>query len=89
MKVIDNRAASRFEMDTAAGLAFIDYRRHQGVVTATHAEVPRELHGQGMGSQLAKGALEQVRADGDKLVARCPFVAAYVKRHAEFQSLLA
>ena len=89
MTVRDNRAASRFEMDTSAGLAIIDYHRHLHVVTMTHAEVPPELNGQGLGSQMVKAALDLVREDGEKVVPRCLFVAAYIKRHREYQSLLA
>jgi predicted GNAT family acetyltransferase len=32
--------------------------------------------------------LDLVRADGEKVVPQCPFVAAYIKRHAEYQPLL-
>jgi hypothetical protein len=36
-----------------------------------------------------RGALELVRAQGCKVVPHCPFVANYMKKHAEFQDLLA
>lgn len=87
--VRDNRSASRFEMDTRAGLALINYHRDQGIVTMTHAEVPQELNGQGLGSQLVKGALDIVRTDAEKIFPRCPFVALYIKHHPEYQLLLA
>ena len=88
MTVRDNRSANRFELTTDAGVAFVDYRRADGIVTMTHAEVPAALGGQGIGSQLAKGALDLVVADGEKVVPRCPFIAAFIKRHAEYQALL-
>jgi predicted GNAT family acetyltransferase len=89
MTVRDNPAENRFEMDTSAGLALINYRRHNGVVTMTHAEVPSELNGQGLGSVLAKGALDLVRDSGEKVIPLCPFIVAYIKRHKEYQSLTA
>ncbi len=89
MTVRDNPSASRFELDTSAGLAIIDYRRHNGIVTMTHAEVPPELNGQGIGSQLAKGALDLVHANSEKVVPLCPFIVAYIKRHKEYQPLVA
>ncbi len=89
MTVRDNRSANRFEMETDAGLALIDYHRNNGIVTMTHAEVPAAINGQGIGSQLVKGALDLLREDGEKVVPRCPFVAIYIKRHIEYQSLLA
>lgn len=86
--VRDNGADERYEMDVAGKRAFITYRRSPGVVTLLHAEVPQELSGQGLGSQLARGALELARAQGCKVVPRCPFIANYMQQHAEFHDLL-
>jgi predicted GNAT family acetyltransferase len=87
-EVRDNSAAQRYEMEVAGKCAFITYRRSRGIVTLLHAEVPQELSGQGIGSQLVRGALELARAQGCKVIARCPFVASYIKEHTEFQDLL-
>jgi predicted GNAT family acetyltransferase len=46
------------------------------------------LNGRGIGSALVRGALEQVRARGLKVVAKCPFVSAYMSKHPEFSDLL-
>ncbi|WP_407319495.1 GNAT family N-acetyltransferase [Isoptericola halotolerans] len=72
---------------TEAGGAY--YRRRDGVVTFTHTEVTPDLEGQGVGSTLAAGALDQVRAAGERIVALCPFIEAYVDRHPEYQDLRA
>lgn len=72
---------------TEAGGAY--FRRRDGVVTFTHTEVSPELEGQGVGSALARGALDDVHSLGEKIVPRCPFVKAYVDRHPEYQDLLA
>jgi predicted GNAT family acetyltransferase len=87
--VRDNSAAQRYEMDVEGKIAFITYRRAGAVVTLLHADVPHDLAGRGVGSALTRGALELVRAHGDRVVARCPFIVTYIKRHAEFQDLLA
>ncbi|HEX7775877.1 MAG TPA: GNAT family N-acetyltransferase, partial [Parvibaculum sp.] len=50
--------------------------------------VPEELGGKGVGSRLAKGALDAVRAEGLKVVPQCPFIAAYIKKHPEYQPLV-
>jgi uncharacterized protein len=86
--VRDNGAEQRYEMDVAGKSAFITYRRSPGVVTFLHAEVPQELSGQGIGSPLARGALELARAQGCKVVPRCAFIASYIRTHAQFQDLL-
>jgi uncharacterized protein len=87
--VRDNGAAQRYEMDVAGKCAFITYRRAPGIVTLLHAEVPQKLSGRGIGSQLVRGALELARAQGCKVIPRCPFVASYMKKHTEFQDLRA
>jgi predicted GNAT family acetyltransferase len=52
--------------------------------------IPRcpELGGKGIGSKLIKGALDLVRADGLKVIARCPFVKAYIEKHPEYADVL-
>lgn len=86
--VRDNPALHRFELEVDGVVAFSEYKRKDGVVTFIHTEVPDALGGKGVGSKLAKGALDAVRAAGEKVIARCPFIAAYIKKHAEYQDLL-
>ena len=64
------------------------YRRQGNVVTFTHTDVPAALSGKGVGSRLAKGALDAVRAAGLRVVAKCPFIAAYLRKHPEYDDLL-
>ena len=85
--VRDNPALSRFELDVEGGLAFANYRRAPGTVIITHTETPRALRGRGIASELVRGALELIRADGDKVVAGCGFVVDYLRRHPEFSDL--
>jgi predicted GNAT family acetyltransferase len=87
--VTDNPALNRFELAQDGLVAFSAYRREPGRITITHTEVPDAFRGQGIGSKLARGALDLVRASGDQLVARCQFIAAYIEKHPEYQDLLA
>lgn len=86
--VTDNKAASRFEMQVEGRIAFVAYRRGDGVIMLNHAEVPRELEGRGVGSALVKATLDAVRSEGLKVVPRCSFVAAYMRRHGEYADML-
>jgi len=86
--VHDNLNRHRFEIDVDGVIAFSVYRHKPGVVTFVHTEVPDALAGRGIGSKLAHGALEIVRGRGEKVVAECPFIAGYIKKHPEFQNLL-
>jgi uncharacterized protein len=86
--VRNNTALNRFELDADGHTAVAYYRLAPGVITFTHTEVPQELAGRGIGSALARGALEIVRAQGLKVVAQCPFISAYLGKHPEFNDLL-
>ena len=88
-ELIHNSFAHRFEMPVDGDIAFVTYRRGDGVITLNHAEVPRELEGRGVGSKLVRATLDQVRSEGLKVVPRCSFVAAFITRNAEYQDLLA
>jgi len=85
--VRDNTVSHRFELEIDDEVAKAWYRRQGNVVTFTHTDVPTALSGKGVGSRLAKGALDAVRAAGLKVVAKCPFIAAYLKRHPEYDDL--
>jgi predicted GNAT family acetyltransferase len=84
-----NAARHRYEFDTAAGAALAFYRLGDGVMTFTHTEVPAAVRGRGIGSAMMRAVLTDVRAQGLKVVAACPFVADYIARHREFSDLLA
>jgi predicted GNAT family acetyltransferase len=85
--VRDNKALSRFELDIDGALAFANYRLAPSKVIITHTETPPALRGRGIASQLVKGALEMIRADGSKVVAACGFVVDYLDKHPEFSDL--
>ena len=88
-ELVDNPAASRFEMEVEGRTAFVAYRRTDGVIFLNHAEVPRELEGSGIGGKLVRATLDAVREEGLKVVPRCSFVAAFIRRNADYADLLA
>lgn len=83
-----NSEQRRFELDTSAGIAVADYRLSPGVMTIFHTEVPVPLRGRGIGCRLVKGAFEEVRKLGLKVVPQCGFVREYIERNSEFADLL-
>jgi predicted GNAT family acetyltransferase len=88
MPVRDNSERHRFELDTDGQVAFSNYKRDGGVITIMHTEVPAALNGRGIGSALVRGLLDDVRAQGLKVVPLCPFVAGYIAKHPEYADLL-
>jgi len=87
--VVDRPAHNRFELDIDGKLAAAYYRLDGDRVVLTHTEVPQALSGQGIGSRLAKGVFEQIRASGRKAVLRCSFMAGWSSRHPEYDDIVA
>ena len=87
-RVRDNAARQRFELEVDGATALAHYSLKPGVITFTHTEVPPALGGRGIGSQLARGALDAARGRGLKVVAECPFIAGYIAKHPEYADLL-
>jgi uncharacterized protein len=87
--VRNNETQSQYELATQDGVAVAVYERRGGAMVFTHTLVPPAMEGQGVASRLIKGALADVRQQGLKVVPLCPFVTAYMDRHAEEQDLLA
>ena len=87
--VRDNKARSRFELDVDGGLAFANYHLTPQAVVITHTETPAALRGRGIASELVKGALNLIRADGHKVIGACGFVVDYLRKHPEEADLVA
>lgn len=64
------------------------YHLRGGVYIFVHTEVDDVWSGHGLGTKLAADALDDVRARGGAVVALCPFIAAYIRRHPEYQDLV-
>ena len=69
-------------------VGIVRYRIEPGVVVLVHTEVDEAVEGTGVGSQLVRGALDDLRVRGVGLVPVCPFVAAYLRRHPEYGDLV-
>ena len=86
-EVINQEAEHRFELHADGKIAFLTYHRHLNQLVLIHTEVPKALEGRGIGGKLAKTALEFARQQKMKVVAKCPFVAEYMRRHPEYADL--
>ena len=87
--VRDNPEELRYEaLRDGQLVGLIRYRTEPGVIVLVHTEVDEAVEGTGVGSQLVRFALEDIRARGLRLVPVCPFVAAYLRRHPEYADLV-
>ncbi|MFD1881240.1 GNAT family N-acetyltransferase [Paracoccus pacificus] len=88
--VIENPAEHRFELaldgeDIAAAYYRID---ENGDVVLTHTEVPYAYSGRGIGTRLATGVFDLIRASGRKAVLRCSFMAKFYTTHREYDDIV-
>lgn len=81
--VTHDQAARRFHADVDGGRAVAAYERRNGAMVLTHTTVPEAAEGKGVGSALARTALEYARSEGLRVEAECPFMAAWLKRHPQ------
>lgn len=82
IEVTDQPEQSRYEIRVDGELAgFAEYTLHGDHVTFTHTEVDDAYEGQGLGSKLARAALDGARNAGLAVHPACPFIARYIKRH--------
>lgn len=89
-QITDNPQQHRFEARLDGQLAAqAEYRLQGDTIVFTHTEVQPQYEGQGLGSKLAKYALDDVRGRKLKVVAQCKFIAAWIERHPDYAALLA
>ena len=53
-----------------------------------HTEIADEFEGRGYASTLVREALDDIRARGITIVPLCPFVAAWIERHPDYDDLV-
>jgi hypothetical protein len=87
--VRENREAGRYELRDGEQVAFLDYRRAGESVVLAYVETPVALRGRGLAGILTRHALEAARAAGLRVVPQCPFVCDYIRKHPEFEELVA
>lgn len=85
-----NESESRYEARVEGALAgFAEFEIDGDRIVFTHTEVADRCESEGVGSSLARFALDEVRARGRlRVVPRCPFIKAWIERHPEYDDLV-
>ena len=85
-----NPERSRYEISLDGNVVGIaDYYESGDSLVFPHTEIDAEMRGQGLGEQLVRAALDDVRATGRKIVPRCWFVAEFVELNPAYGDLVA
>jgi hypothetical protein len=89
-EVIQDAAMNRFELLVDGAHAGVsEYAVRGDSIVFIHTEIDPAMREHGLASELVRGALNLVRAETElRVVASCPYVAAWIAKHPEYQDLL-
>jgi predicted GNAT family acetyltransferase len=86
--VINNENQQRFEVHEGDETAYLEYRYYEKDIALMHTFVPEAFEGKGIASALAEYALGWARENKKPVMAYCPYVAAYLKRHPQYNDII-
>jgi len=88
--VRNNEDLNRYELvvdDALVGIA--DYRLDGETLVFPHTEIVPRLRGRGLGEQLVRGALDDVRRRNAKVRPLCWFVDEFIQHNSDYADLKA
>ena len=87
--VTDNRDEDRYEITDDGELAgFVQYHQRPGLIAFVHTEIDPRFEGRGLGSELARQALDDAAARELHVLPFCPFINGYIAKHPQYTGLV-
>lgn len=69
-------------------IGFTEYVRKGGRYMFVHTEIDPAFGGRGLGTILAQGAMDAMRAEQARIVPLCPFIARWIDNHPDYGDLV-
>ena len=91
-EVVHNASGHRYEIrmgDELAGFTVAEPTDDPGVILFPHTEIASAFEGKGLAGQLVKGALDDIRERGLRIIVTCPYILGWLPKHPEYEDLLA
>ncbi|MDB5287196.1 MAG: acetyltransferase [Mucilaginibacter sp.] len=85
----NNEAIHNFELFVNGLRAFIDYKTKDNKIYLIHTEVPAELKGMGVAEALVEKTFNYIEQHQLKMVPLCSYIQIFLKRHPEWNRLVA
>lgn len=89
LHIVHRPDIGRFEAMVDGLPCVADYQLDGRCMRMTHTGVPGALEGRGIAAALVKTALAWAREHGHTVDPICSYVRVYIRRHPEWQDLLA
>ena len=89
IELVNNEANHNFELTIDSQRSFIDYQVRGDKVYLIHTEVPETLQGRGVAEALVEKALTYIENKGQKIVPLCAYVQIFLKKHPEWNRVVA
>jgi uncharacterized protein len=87
--VVDDSMESRYEARLDGELVGISqYELTSDTIVFLHTVVRQEYEGRGVGSAIARFALDDARARGLRVRPLCPYIRGWLGRHPEYGDLI-
>jgi predicted GNAT family acetyltransferase len=81
-----NDKLHRYELLVGGELAVqTRYLDRPGHIDFQHTDTAERFRGRGLAKVLAHFALDDVLASGKRIIPHCPFIAAYLRRHPDYE----
>jgi predicted GNAT family acetyltransferase len=88
-EVRNNHEKSQYEIFVdGERIGLMTYRVNGDTVTTPHTEIHNTHGSRGLGSELVRASLDDIRAEGKYVRPLCPFVRAFIDKHPEYQDLV-
>lgn len=88
-RVVAAPERARFEIFADERLAgFAEYSRTEDAIAFTHTEIDPAFEGQGLGSILARAALDAARDEKLAVLPYCPFIKGWIAKHPDYVDLV-
>lgn len=89
-RLVHNSGNTQYELfigDERVG--YVDYELSGDLVVMHSTFVDDDHKGQGLGGEIVAAAMDDVRAQGRKIIVQCPFIEGWLNHHPQYRDLLA